>query len=490
MAEEDQDQVVVTGFVQNSNIGEPTSTTSNSVTIQLENDDIAFVLGKRGHTKSKLARVSGARLDIDEVNMRLTIEGDEVVRGRALEYIDMVLGQRKGAVKVDTSHKRDDLTVLHVPEDCVGYVTGKAGTALRNLEEEWGTLMFFANSQTDAEGNPLAHGSSSKVQSETGETTETLVIFGPRKGRVGASLKVMSSVEHKKPGYFVQDERFVGDLSADLEDPEGFYLDQQILQEIDFRYALGEKGNTRKKLAKASGCILEYVGLAAVMVGSKQERSRASDYLGWLLLQRKAGNIAVDVNGRDDVRVLELESKYVGWVTGAKGKNLRGIERDTGVFLFANSIEHADGEKDERIMIFSHDEQAREKAYNILVQRIEDKKRADAGGFVARRYDDDQRGAGDRFRRRSPPQRRRSPQRRRHDSPPPLRGRRDEPPQRRSPPRGGARRVDDRGAYRYDERRSGGNSYDERRIGDDRRDDRNYHERDYNYRGRSRERRS
>ena len=33
---------------------------------------------------------------------------------------------------------------MDVPENCVGFVTGRGGAALRSVEEEWGTLMFFA----------------------------------------------------------------------------------------------------------------------------------------------------------------------------------------------------------------------------------------------------------------------------------------------------------------------------------------------------------
>ncbi len=28
--------------------------------------------------------------------------------------------------------------------ECIGFVTGKSGNFLRQMEEEWGTLMFFA----------------------------------------------------------------------------------------------------------------------------------------------------------------------------------------------------------------------------------------------------------------------------------------------------------------------------------------------------------
>ena len=32
-------------------------------------------------------------------------------------------------------------------QDCVGYVMGRGGQVLRSMEEEWGTLMFFAKTR-------------------------------------------------------------------------------------------------------------------------------------------------------------------------------------------------------------------------------------------------------------------------------------------------------------------------------------------------------
>ena len=48
-------------------------------------------------------------------------------------------------------------------QDCVGYVMGKGGQVLRSMEEEWGTLMFFAKTK-DSSGNQ--------------EEGEILAIFG------------------------------------------------------------------------------------------------------------------------------------------------------------------------------------------------------------------------------------------------------------------------------------------------------------------------
>ena len=52
--------------------------------------------------------------------------------------------------------------------------------------------------------------------------------------------------------------------------------------------ALGARGSTRKKLAAAAGCILEYIGQVAVIAGHKRERRQGRDYLEWLLKQKSA----------------------------------------------------------------------------------------------------------------------------------------------------------------------------------------------------------
>ncbi|KAH9254210.1 hypothetical protein BASA81_007799 [Batrachochytrium salamandrivorans] len=470
-------------FVKDSVTGLPISQTSRSITVKLEDQDLAFVLGYHGQTKLKIAKVSNTRLDVDERAFSLTISGSIKQRLRAQEYTDMVLGQRRGTVSIDLSQERDDLTILHVPEDCVGYVTGRKGIALRHLEEEWGTLMFFCNALNPPAPPPSAEGLK----------TEILAIFGPRRGRLGSALKVMSAVEQKRKDYFLDAHgHYVGDLAKDMDSfDEGIYYEQILLDEPDFRYALGTKGATRKKLAKASGCILEYVGFAAVMVGTKPERGRVQDYLKWLLLQRQNNTkrCEVDVEHRTDVRVLELEAKYVGWVTGMKGKNLRQIEDETGVYLFCHN---GRGEQHpsltstelERILIFSHDKRSRDRAYEKIARSIHDKKEADAGRggsrFGNERYGGgggggggDRRGGGggddDRYardeRRGSGGSRRRS---RTPRSPPPRRreesGGGDRDHSRRSP----SRRQYNRDSHSPPPRRRGGDegSSRSRREGD------------------------
>eukprot|EP00959_Pyramimonas_sp_CCMP1952_P251114 5248598-Pyramimonas_sp.AAC.1 len=99
----------------------------------------------------------------------------------------------------------------------------------------------------------------------------------------------MSGVEHKRPGYFLEGTRLRHSLNQPGDndpDDHDWGFDMVTLGPEDLSYALGQMGSTRKKLAQASRCILEYLGQCAVMAGSYKERERSKSYLTWLLQQR------------------------------------------------------------------------------------------------------------------------------------------------------------------------------------------------------------
>ena len=246
--------------------------------LKITNEDAAFVLGKGGATKRKIARVSGAKLEIHDLKSagassemegaEIEITGTPAARQRAKDYIGYVLSQRTGPVYIDHTMRRDDLSIVMVPMDCVGYVMGRGGQVLRDMENEWGTLMFFAKKKEDEGKDASADGD--KVQ-------EILAIFGTRRSRRGAELKVMSAVEHKMPGHFLDGEslRVPLDQPGDGEDDD-FDYDVFPFRGDEFSYALGGRGSTRKKIASAANCILEYVGqLESIDTEGVPETTRA-----------------------------------------------------------------------------------------------------------------------------------------------------------------------------------------------------------------------
>lgn len=91
---------------------------------------------------------------------------------------------------------------------------------------------------------------------------------------------------------------------------------------------------TRKKLAKSSGCIVEYVGYTVCLAGARDERKRAEEYLGWLFDQLKG---PVYVNGweeREDCTCVDIPQDCVGYVTGARRATLGKIEEEWGTLMF------------------------------------------------------------------------------------------------------------------------------------------------------------
>lgn len=388
----------------------------NIETIEVSEADAAFVLGRGGSTKRKLARVSGARLELHDSKSRgpsrLEISGDPEARARAKDYVKYVLTQRVGPVHIDPTMKRDDMSIVQVPENCVGFVMGKGGSVLRAMEDEWSTLMFFAkkddgsldSASTGINGHAAGNANSGGKKTHFGG--EILAIFGTRRGRRGAELKVMSAVEHKTPGTFLtkDGDALISPLAQPGDDEnDGFDYDLFPFRGDEFSYALGARGSTRKKLANASGAIIEYVSQTAVFAGYAPERKKARDYLTWLLKQKEHVAMNVDYADRDDVDVVTAPKSCMGYLTGYRGEGLRGIEQETRTFIFSNggapggapgagdAMDDDDpGKKDggdeantkdgdETILIFGDLPADRKRAVKIVEERIEQAKRSDAG---------------------------------------------------------------------------------------------------------------
>ncbi|CEM08111.1 unnamed protein product [Vitrella brassicaformis CCMP3155] len=342
--------------------------------MEVSESDAAFLLGRKGATKEKIARVAEAVLDLDEKDLILEVRGRPEAREKAKLYAKVVMAQRVGPVSIDFDEKdRDDLSLVPVPADCVGYVTGKKGTVLRSIEEEWTTIMFFVE---NAKGRKLK----SEIQ-------EHLAIFGAERNRRGAELKIMSAVEGKSKGFYTK-------AVTDYFDPRDmFSTDYYRIPEEDFSYALGSQGTTRRKLAIASGAVMEYVGRIAFMSGTLAQRKRVYEYLRWLCDQR-VKSVTVDTDGRDDVTVLHIPYEYVGLVTGSKGRTLRQVEEDTRTFCFVEGLNRESrGEgTGERLLIFAENPRSRERAKEIILRRIDDHKSGRlyrGGGHDSRDYGDE-----------------------------------------------------------------------------------------------------
>ncbi|CBZ49877.1 putative KH domain-containing protein [Neospora caninum Liverpool] len=228
----------------------------DTYSIKVSNEDAAFIIGRGGSTKKKIAAVSGSRVELEDNGLRLDVTGTEEQRERALLYIRLIMQQRLGPVRWDSERNdmctegvarlfppqedeerdekkppRKDLTVLAIPSEAVAYVTGSNGQVLRRIEDEWRTLMFFTQQERGAgkgsavqtsgkrrnscasegtgEDAEAAKDANGKRREETdasspGGKMEELLIFGSERSRVGASLKVMSAVDQKLRGFYTR----------------------------------------------------------------------------------------------------------------------------------------------------------------------------------------------------------------------------------------------------------------------------------------------
>lgn len=365
--------------------------TWDTETMQFKDDELSYALGKQGGTRKKLERSSGCV--VQYVGHLAIFSGDKAARKRAKEYMKWLFQQLEGPVYVDGWEDRDDMTVLDIPSECIGYVTGSRRAALGGMEEEWGTLMFFMT-------KPNKDGTGGRGKG----FGEQLAILGAERARRGAELKVMSSVEEKAPGQYTKG------VKEKMSDEKGFATDRFMLKDDELSYALGKQGSTRKKLALASGCIIQYVGHICFLAGTLPERSRAKEFLDWLLMQRRGQVTVGSISGREDVTEVQIPDNCKGWVTGNRGSELRRMEQETGTYMFMA----LDKRGEERLLIFSVDAGSkgsttgRLAAERLVNDLIQDKLR-DSRSPSRRRG----RGRSDsRSRSRSPP-RRRSPSRRR-----------------------------------------------------------------------------
>jgi len=317
--------------------------------LDISHDDAAFVLGRGGKTKQKIARVSGAKLDLFEKD-KLEIRGTKLQRRRGEKYCKAVMAQRHGVVKITKEDDEGDMTSIFIPHDAVGFVTGRQGNFLRTLEEEWNVLMLFV-----------------EFDKNSGKRDEELIIFGDRRGRRGAELKALSAVESKCSGFFESHRDEI--LYRDQDDDWG--VSTMEFKNDELAYALGRGGGTRKKIEASSGCITQYLGHTAVFAGTRDQRSFAKQYVKWLFEQLDGPVYVNDWKERDDCCVLKIPQDCVGYVTGSRRAALGEMEQEWGVLMFFMGSKD-EAKKAEELIIFGP-ERSRKGAQLKVMSTVETK---------------------------------------------------------------------------------------------------------------------
>merc|ERR1712187_464040 len=113
----------------------------------------------------------------------------------------------------------------------------------------------------------------------------------------------------------------------------------------------GKEAATQKKLEKAAGAVLQFVGNVAFIAGTLKERKRCKEFINWLLQQRRGSVTIADISQRDDATEIHIPENCKGWVTGNRGSELRRMEEETGTYMFMA----LDGRGEERLIIFCHE---------------------------------------------------------------------------------------------------------------------------------------
>ena len=253
-----------------------------------------------------------------------------------------------------------ELTVLEVPPN---FPSSNLQALLRQLEDEYGVYCGVV-------------------------LTCAAVIVGPLRPRRAAELKIMAAIESKFKGFFSHREVRDGIRACDKPwnvSTEDFDTDTFPIPQDELSFALGNKGSMRKKLAMASGCIIEYVGDVAFFSGTLVERSKGKDYLKWVL-QQLDGEVAVpNYQQRTDIAFVPLNRRMAGYVNGNRGRLLRATEELTGTFCFvgrSNPGTSSNSSETKPLIICGMDE-GRTAAFVALSKYLEDHQNstwADEGG--------------------------------------------------------------------------------------------------------------
>ena len=157
--------------------------------MSLESQAIAYLLGRNGATKQRLANFSGCRLEIDpnkdDSTGKIEIIGTVPERKLARLCIDITLQQRNNGklnVREDKLMANGEVSTLDVDTDAVGFVLGAKGQTLRHLETQYRTFMFFDNDCLP------------------GTNKKRLYILGTEENRKKALAECENAVEYKLSG--------------------------------------------------------------------------------------------------------------------------------------------------------------------------------------------------------------------------------------------------------------------------------------------------
>jgi len=162
------------------------------------------------------------------------------------------------------------------------------------------------------------------------ELVYRLAIFGSLQNRCYAQLKFMAAVEQKRPGYYPKGVAKLCAAPSEDWDVECLQLGQEFLPQC-----IGQKGAMRKKLCRAAGCVVEYLGTTAWICGPSRNRAFCRVLIEILRSSEKGNVKTVPEEASEYCETLQVPEGAMAFVTGSRRNWLNKIEEEEGVITFS-----------------------------------------------------------------------------------------------------------------------------------------------------------
>lgn len=349
--------------------------------IDMSDDDVRFVIGRKETGKERVCRVAKVRMHVSDQEVHdsdggaanklvLSVVGAPENVQRARRYINLIRQQRSGKV-VLTDKDAVEVEIITIPSSLVGFVTGTNGATLQGIEDKHDAIALFVD---DCRSSTLAIEAKDDPARKGGKKDGVLAIFGMPRARYATELEIMIMVEKKRPGWYTSKMRPYKE-TRDVE----YGMDIIDISNA-YSYILGPGGTTKLKLMLAAECVMECIMPYAFVAGTAAQRERCRDYIEVLRAQALSGNSSsanFNISGRKDVDRVIIPAPAVGYVTGKRGDSLRNIEALSNTFCFIQKIDPSDNsDMDKALYICSGSHEAREKAHREVIRIMECFKRA------------------------------------------------------------------------------------------------------------------
>lgn len=341
--------------------------------VALSEEEISLIKAKFGTNLMLLRHAAAALLQLSADSTKLIVKGPESNATNVKHFLRIMVERRNlESAPIDTQCIHADMkSILDIPSDCVAFISGYKNSNLRNLEEEFGTLLFIQpqmSSSSAASTSSSDSASASISQSAAPTETQCLYILGPTKNRVGTLLRIMSQMSVMHSSSFLDGDASANKIVAMFSKmfPTLRWSVMSLTPKV-MGFFIGRDGNLIRKISRASNCAIEAFKGDIVCIGPKEPLRRALNYIEILKAQQSRQR-KVEVNqNRNDITVIIVNGEP-SWLIGEKGLGLREVERQTKTFIFVEKkLSYF------MINILGYDASLRSKAKTIVKEMISER---------------------------------------------------------------------------------------------------------------------